>query len=51
VRRFHDAGHSGWWVLTWILPLIGFIVWLIFTLTPTQPPNKWGEGPDTPVPA
>ena len=47
VRRLHDAGHSGWWVLIGILPLIGFIVLLIFALTPSQPPNKWGEGPDT----
>ena len=50
VRRLHDAGHSGWWVLIGILPLIGFIVLLIFTLTPSQGPNKWGEAPDT-VPA
>jgi uncharacterized membrane protein YhaH (DUF805 family) len=49
VRRFHDAGHSGWWVLIGILPLIGFIVWLIFALTPSQPPNEWGPGPDIPV--
>jgi uncharacterized membrane protein YhaH (DUF805 family) len=51
VRRFHDAGHSGWWVLTWIIPLVGFIVWLIFALTPSKPPNQWGERPDTPVAA
>jgi uncharacterized membrane protein YhaH (DUF805 family) len=53
VRRFHDAGHTGWWILTWILPLVGFIVTLIFALTPSQPPNEWGEGPHTraPVPA
>ena len=50
VRRLHDAGHSGWWILIGILPLIGFIVLLIFVLTPSQPPNKWGEAPDT-VPA
>jgi uncharacterized membrane protein YhaH (DUF805 family) len=50
VRRFHDAGHTGWWILTWILPLVGFIVTLIFALTASQPPNEWGEGPDTPAP-
>ena len=48
VRRFHDAGHSGWWVLTFILPIVGFIVWLVFGVTASKPPNEWGPGPDTP---
>lgn len=51
VRRFHDAGHSGWWVLIMLLPVIGFVVWLIFALTESKPPNAWGEGPDAPVAA
>ncbi len=51
VRRFHDAGHSGWWILIMLVPLVGFVVWLIFALTDSKPPNEWGEGPDTPVPA
>ncbi|MGB3099264.1 MAG: DUF805 domain-containing protein [Solirubrobacterales bacterium] len=49
VRRFHDAGHSGWWVLILFFPLVGFVVWLIFALTESKPPNEWGEGPDTTV--
>jgi uncharacterized membrane protein YhaH (DUF805 family) len=46
VRRFHDAGHSGWWLVISIVPLIGFIVVLVFTLQGSEPPNKWGQGPD-----
>jgi uncharacterized membrane protein YhaH (DUF805 family) len=49
VRRYHDAGHSGWWVLLWIIPVVGFVVWLIFTLTDSKPPNEWGDGPDNRV--
>ena len=46
IRRLHDAGHSGWWMLIALVPLIGFIVLLVFTLQGSQPPNRWGQGPD-----
>jgi uncharacterized membrane protein YhaH (DUF805 family) len=46
VRRLHDAGHSGWWLLIALLPLIGAIVLLVFTLQGSEPPNQWGSGPD-----
>lgn len=49
VRRFHDADQSGWWALILIVPVVGFFVWLIFALKESAPPNKWGDGPDTPV--
>ena len=46
VRRLHDAGHSGWWLLIGLLPLIGAIVLLVFTLQGSDHPNQWGNGPD-----
>jgi uncharacterized membrane protein YhaH (DUF805 family) len=49
IRRYHDAGHSGWWVLLFIVPVVGVVVWLIFALTDSKPPNEWGDGPDTDV--
>ena len=45
-RRLHDSGHSGWWLLIGILPVIGAIVLLVFTLQGSEPPNQWGTGPD-----
>ena len=46
VRRLHDAGRSGWWVLIALVPLIGAIVLLVFTLQGSEGPNQWGSGPD-----
>ena len=42
-RRLHDTGRSGWWLLLWLVPLIGWIVLLIwFCFRGTQGPNRFG---------
>jgi uncharacterized membrane protein YhaH (DUF805 family) len=45
VRRLHDAGQSGWWLLIGLIPG-GGIVLLIFYVLDSQPgTNRWGPNP------
>jgi uncharacterized membrane protein YhaH (DUF805 family) len=30
IRRLHDTGRSGWWILIGLVPLVGFIVLIVF---------------------
>ncbi len=46
VRRLHDIGRSGFWVLMGFVPVIGGIVVLILMLMDTQPEtNQYGPNP------
>ena len=46
VRRLHDTGKSGWWVLLHLIPVIGFLVMLYLYLQPTEPgDNEYGPQP------
>ena len=36
VRRFHDAGHSGWKVLWGLIPAIGWIIVLTCMVLPSE---------------
>ena len=46
VRRLHDTGKSGWWILIVLIPLIGFIVYLVFMCTDGEPgSNQYGQNP------
>jgi uncharacterized membrane protein YhaH (DUF805 family) len=46
IRRLHDIGKSGWWVLVSLIPLIGFVVLLIFYIKDSQPgSNQYGPNP------
>lgn len=45
VRRFHDIGKSGWWVLIGIIPIIGALALIYFFVQPSQGSNQYGEGP------
>jgi uncharacterized membrane protein YhaH (DUF805 family) len=46
VRRLHDIGKSGAWLLIALIPLIGPIVLLVFTVQAgTEGPNEYGPDP------
>lgn len=46
VRRLHDIGLSGWFILLWLVPMIGSLIILVFTLVGSQKhENKWGPVP------
>lgn len=46
VRRLHDIGRTGWWILISLIPLIGTIVLLVFTCTDSEPgDNQYGPNP------
>ena len=52
VRRLHDTGRSGWWVLFGLVPLAGGITLLVFTCLDGEPSdNKYGANPKGLAPA
>jgi uncharacterized membrane protein YhaH (DUF805 family) len=51
IRRLHDTGRSGWWMLIMVLPLIGLILIVFFCLRGDKGSNHYGAdpyGPDSP---
>jgi len=46
VRRLHDIGKSAWWILLFLIPVIGWIWLIILFVQDSQPgENQWGENP------
>jgi uncharacterized membrane protein YhaH (DUF805 family) len=49
VKRWHDRGKSGWWVLIVFVPIIGYL-WLLIEcgfLAGDDGPNEYGPDPLT----
>ncbi len=45
VRRLHDTGRSGWWMLLIFAIIIGWIVLFIWFVTDSKADNKYGPNP------
>ena len=46
VRRLHDTGRSGWWVLIELIPIVGFIIILVFLCQDSHyEENQYGPCP------
>lgn len=46
VRRLHDVGRSGWWWWLWMIPMIGWIVLLVWNVSKgNDGPNEYGDDP------
>jgi|TARA_Y100000310_G_C19974365_1_gene486915 uncharacterized membrane protein YhaH (DUF805 family) len=48
IRRLHDVGKSGWWLLITLIPLIGAI-WILILLCTDSNPGENGFGPSPKV--
>lgn len=46
VRRLHDTGKSGWLYLVCCIPVIGYILLLVFMLQESGPDNQYGANPN-----
>lgn len=46
VRRLHDTGRSGWWLLLLLVVLVGWIVLFVFWVQDSKPgANAYGPSP------
>ncbi|MER8047597.1 DUF805 domain-containing protein [Streptomyces sp. NPDC094032] len=46
VRRLHDTGRSGWWILIDLVPLVGAIILIVFLATEGEAQqNAYGPNP------
>ena len=41
VRRLHDIDMSGWFLLVWLIPVVGWIVQIYWATRPGKEPNRF----------
>lgn len=45
VRRLHDTGRTGWWILVGLIPLIGLVLIYFMLLDSDAGDNAYGPNP------
>jgi uncharacterized membrane protein YhaH (DUF805 family) len=40
-RRLHDTDRSGWFLLLWVIPVIGWIILLVWAVQEAKEPNRF----------
>ncbi len=46
IRRLHDTGRTGWWILIALVPFVGGIILLVFMVLDSQrESNEYGPSP------
>ena len=50
VRRLHDTGRSGWWLLLALVPIVGAIVLIVWYCQDSHGDNQYGPSPKAATP-
>jgi uncharacterized membrane protein YhaH (DUF805 family) len=51
IRRLHDTSRSGWWILIGLIPIVGWIILIVFYCQDSHGDNEHGPSPKTVAPA
>jgi len=42
-RRLHDTDRSAWFLLLWLIPLVGWIVLIVWLIQEGKEPNRFSS--------
>ena len=46
IRRFHDINKSGWWILIILIPVVGWVIYIIWLIRKSdEGSNRFGDKP------
>ncbi|MGH9562125.1 MAG: DUF805 domain-containing protein [Terracidiphilus sp.] len=51
IRRLHDTGRSGWWMLLAFVPVADLVLMAFFAFDSAPGDNQYGRNPKSPAPA